>query len=265
MDNFTEDITEDIGTFKLFYLKFIDSIPRLVIAIIILVIGYLSYRILNALLTKVLDRAKVEKPIAELFTSIVKYVIIALAIVMAADHLGIRVAAVLGGLGITGIAIGFAARGTISDMIAGIIILLEKPFRVGDMVEIASSFGKVIKITLRSTRMKTLKDEIVSLPNNMIISSKIINHTLGGSLCLWVPVGIARQEDVDEVRKILMSTIEGDDRILTDPAPSMVVTDLGDSSMNLELRVRLKDPYQEVPLLSELLEKAKKALDAERE
>ncbi len=253
---------QEIGALKLFYLKFINFVPRILTAIIILVIGYVSYRILDALLIKALDKAKVERAIAELFTSIVKYVIIVLAVIMAADQVGVKIMPLLGGLGIAGIAIGFAAKDTLSNMIAGIIILWDKPFRVGDMVEIADTYGKITKVTLRSTRMRTLNNEIVSLPNSLIVDSKIINHTLSGSLRLGVPIGIAYKEDIDEARRVLLSTIEGDGRISTNPAPDVVVTDLGDSSVNLELRVWPKDIYQEVPLRFELQEKMKKALDA---
>lgn len=235
---------------------------KLLVALAVLAVFMVGYRILAAALRPVFQRARIEEDAAGLLMAILKYVILGFGLILALDQLGFAVTSLLAGLGVAGLALGFAAKDTLANFIAGITILWDRPFRVGDRVEIDGEFGQVKRITLRSTRIHTNDNKVVIIPNQNVVNNKIVNHTMQAALRLAVPFGIAYKEDIDEAREVVLSLVEGDDRIRERPAPAVVLTEMADSAVVFELRVWLKNPHQEVPLGFEYREKIKKAFDA---
>jgi small conductance mechanosensitive channel len=182
-------------------------------------------------------------------------------VILALDQLGFNVTSLLAGLGVAGLALGFAAKDTLANFIAGMTILWDRPFRVGDRVEADGEFGQVKKITLRSTRIHTNDNRVVIIPNQNIVNNKIINHTMQASLRKVIVFGIAYEADIGRAREVVIGLLRGDDRVRERPPPEVVVTELADSSVNMALRFWLKNPHLEVPLEFEYLEKVKLALD----
>jgi small conductance mechanosensitive channel len=133
--------------------------------------------------------------------------------------------------------------------------------RIGDNVTVAGTFGEVKEIGLRSTRIRTVEQIDAILPNQEIINQKILNHTLNPMFRLGIPLGIAYKEDTREARRVLLEAIRGQGLILETPEPKVVVTALADSSVNLELRVWLRDAHTEREATFILIEMAKIALD----
>ena len=242
-------------------LSFIAFLPALFRALIVIVALYLFYRAVSGVLKGVMRRANADPAVHEIGLRLVRYVLLGLAVIMALAQLGFDVASVLAGFGIVGLAVGLAAQETLANLIAGLTILWDRPFRIGDNVTIAGTFGQVKQIGLRTTRILTVDRLDAILPNKDVINEVIINHTLSPQLRLAVPLSIAYKEDTRVARKVLLEAVAGHPLVLDEPKPKLVVTKLGESSVDLELRVWLKDPFTERDALMEMLELSKIALD----
>ena len=236
-------------------------LPKLIAGFIILVLFYLFYRVIRFIIIRTLTKAEVSESVTHLVVKIVKYTILGLASILVADQIGIKIVAIVSTLGVAGIALGLAAQQTLANFISGMIILISKPFKEKDYVELEGTFGRVKQITLRSTTLLTLDNLLVDIPNQKIIESKIINHTHNRHIRLRIGVGIAYKESIPEAQKVLLKLVKNDDRLLEKPAPEVVEVEIADSSINLELMVWIKDSRQEVPLTYELRQKIKLALD----
>lgn len=234
---------------------------KLLVALAVLAIFAVIYRLVSAGLRPVFERSRLEADASYLLLAILKYAVIGFGVILALDQLGFNVTSLIAGLGIAGIALGFAAKDTLANFIAGITILWDRPFRVGDRVEVDGEFGQVKRITLRSTRIHTNENRVVIIPNQNVANNKIINHTMQASLRVDITFGIAYKEDIEQARGVVLGLVAGDERIRARPAPSVVLAELADSSVNLELRFWLKNPHEEIPLELVYREKIKKALD----
>lgn len=176
------------------------------------------------------------------------------------DQLGMDVTVLVGGLGIAGVVAGFAARDSLENFISGVTILVDKPFRVGDFIEIDDEYGRVDEITLRSTRIRTVRNRVMVLPNSEMITQRLTNHTKQNVLRVDIPFGIAYKEHPDEAREVLLPLIEDDDRVLSEPSPSVVVTEMSASSVDMAFRFFIRTPSEEVPVRWEYTEKVREAL-----
>ncbi len=190
-----------------------------------------------------------------------KYICLGFALILVADQIGIKIITLISTLGVAGIALGLAAQQTLANFISGIIILVSKPFKERDFVELEGVFGRVEDITLRSTKIMTLDNLMVDIPNRRIVESKVINHTYNRFIRLRIGVGIAYKESIPAAQEVLLDVIKNDDRILLKPAPEVVVDEIADSSINLHLIVWIKNARKEVPISYDLRKKVKMALD----
>lgn len=237
-------------------------IPRLIVAIFLFFIFWLIYRGIRRVVVAGMNQAGVDPSIRDMLVSMLKWGILGFAMVIAGNQVGIQIAALLTGVSIIGLAIGFAAQETLANFIAGVVIFWDKPFRVGDWIEIAETFGQVQRVTFRATRLLSLDGEVVVYPNTHMLSNRVSNHSSNPINRVSVPIGIAYKESIDKARQTLLNLTRGDDRLSSDPSPEVVVSQCGDSSVNLLLRFWIKDESIERRIGYEYLEKAKKALDA---
>lgn len=225
------------------------------------VLLYILYRILATTLFRVLDQSEsIEPGLQSVLLKTFRVISMAFIGTIVLDQLGLNVAVLIGGLSIAGIIAGFAARDSLENFISGVTILVDKPFRVGDFLEIEDEYGQVDEITLRSTRIRTVRNEIVVLPNSQMITQRLINHTKRNVLRIDIEFGIAYKEYPEEAREVLLPLTENDDRVLSDPPPSVVVTSMSDSSVDMVYRFFIRDPSQEVPIRWEYTEKVREAL-----
>jgi len=241
---------------------FIDFIPNLIAAILIIVAAYLFSRAVRAVLTRALHQAKFERVLVSLLIDkILHYAILMLGVLMSLSQLGVNVTAALAGVGVAGIAIGFAAQDSVANIISGILIFWDKPFVVGDWVETEGEYGKVTNITLRTTRIRTPKNTYIVVPNKRIIDEVLENFSKHGELRVDVSVGIAYKEDIVAARKVLLAAVSAVEGILETPEPDVIVDELGDSSVNLKVRgwIKSADDYRACNFA--LIEASKIALD----
>ncbi len=237
-------------------------LPFAVVALVILGAFWLVYRVTRIPAKMVLERAGLHTIlVAMLVDSVYRGVLLIFALVMAADQIGINVGAALTGLGVAGLAVGFAAQETLSNIIAGFLIFIDKPFTVDDWVKVGGQYGRVSKITMRSTRIRTNNNTYVVIPNRTIINEILVNHTKHGQTRVDVPVGIAYKEYIPAARDVLLRAVSGLQGTTATPPPEVVVTELGGSSVNLEVRVWIDDAASEDPVYYRAMEASKIALD----
>jgi small conductance mechanosensitive channel len=230
-------------------------------AFVLFLLLYVVYRALDQALDRVLTRSKgVDAGLRNLLMKTYRATAFVFIGIMVLQQLDVEVIPLLAGLSIAGIAVGLAARDSMENFISGITILVDRPFRVGDYIEIDNEFGKVHEITLRSTRIQTVRNEIIVMPNTQMITQRLINHTMQNTLRVDVAFGIAYKERPDEAREVLLPIVADDDRILSRPEPSVIVTEMADSSVNMMLRFYLRDPSQEIPVRWEYTEKVRETL-----
>lgn len=242
--------------------RLVEYLPRILAAALILGVFWFSFRIIRRLLTPTLVKMDIQEALRDLLIDkIIRYALMLVAVVMAADQLGINVGAALAGLGVAGIALGFAAQDSVANVISGILIFWDKPFEVGDWIETESQYGKVSEITLRSTRIRTTRNTFVVIPNKRIIDATLENYSKHGEMRIDVPVGIAYKEDISEARRVLLESIGPMDGLCFEPAPDVAVVSLGDSSVDLAVRVWIKSGEYRRPVYYNILERSKVALD----
>jgi small conductance mechanosensitive channel len=237
-------------------------LPNILAAFIILFVFWLGYRITRKPLKLILHRANFHENLIKLLVdNLYKSILLFFGVVMAGAQVGINVGAMLAGFGVVGIAIGFAAQDSLANTIAGFLIFWDKPFEVGDWITVADQYGQVTGITLRSTRIRTMNNTYVVIPNKSVIDQVLINHTKHGETRVEVPLGIAYKEHIPEARKVILRQMEEIENILKDPAPDVVVTQLGSSSVDLIVRVWIEDAKDEKQVFYRVIEESKLALD----
>ncbi len=192
------------------------------------------------------NKGFVKQPIIPLLKNVSLVVIWSLAIYFLFGIWGISLTAWLASAGIVGIAVGFAAKDTLSNLISGIFILADAPYKVNDIIRLDSGeTGVVIHVGLRSTRIRTYDGAEVTIPNAQMGNSKIVNETgtrIEKKFRLKVPIGVSYETDIEEAEKILLDIAKEFDDVCDEPEPSVVFLNFGASSLDLELRVWLPDP-----------------------
>jgi small conductance mechanosensitive channel len=248
-----------VNTFVLAALAFI---PRLVVAVVLFIIFWGIYRMIRRIVLGSMAKAHVDPSIRDMLGALIKWSIMGFGLVIACNQVGIEIAALLTGVSIIGLAIGFAAQETMANFIAGVVIFWDKPFKVGDWIVIEDMFGQIQRVSFRSTRMLNLLGQTIVMPNTTMLSSRVANHSTHPHVRVDIPIGIAYKESIDHARKALLATIKGDERICKEPSPQVAVEQCAESSVNITLRLWIADESAEKAIYHEYLEKAKNALDA---
>jgi small conductance mechanosensitive channel len=257
MENIISSITlEQISA------SLIALLPKLVIALLIFFAFWLAYRITKRPLEKALHRAHFEDALIHMLVyNLYRFALLIVGLVMAVSQLGVNVGAALAGIGVIGIAIGFAAQDSLSNIIAGFLIFWDKPFKVSEWISVGKLYGKVVEITMRSTRIRTKENTYIVIPNQKIINEVLTNHSKDGETRINIPIGIAFKESVPQARSVLLETVKEIPQILDKPEADVVVKLIGESSVDLLVRVWIADAKDETETFYQTLEGCKLALD----
>jgi small conductance mechanosensitive channel len=245
-----------------FVLATLSFIPKLIVAVILFIIFWGIYRMVRRIVVGSMAKAHVDPSIRDMLGTLIKWSIMGFGLVIACNQVGIEIAALLTGVSIIGLAIGFAAQETMANFIAGVVIFWDKPFKVGDWIVIEDMFGQIQRVSFRSTRMLNLMGQTIVMPNTYMLDKRLANHSTHPHVRVDVPIGIAYKESIEHARRALLATTEGDERICKNPPPEVKVEQCADSSVNLTLRVWITDESTERTIFGEYLEKSKNALDA---
>ena len=229
-------------------------------ALLIFIVGKWLARRIADLLAKLLEKNNVDLTLVNFLTNLVYYTMVVLVVVAAVGRLGVNTTSFLTIIGAAGLAVGLALKDSLSNFAAGVMLVLFRPFTIGDVVSTAGITAKVEKITIFNTLFCTPDNQLVIVPNNKIISDIITNINAKDTRRIDLVVGISYTDDMIQTKDILEGLAKADTRILTDPATTIAVAELADSSVNLVFRPWVKtDDYWAVRF--DLTESIKNALD----
>lgn len=227
---------------------------NLVVAMAIMAAFYLLWLLAKVIMHFTLRR-KVDATTFSFVETIVKFSLFIIGAITSLDSAGIKTSALLTSLGIAGLTIGFAARDALSNLISGILIFIDRPFVLGDLVEIDSDYGRVDRITLRSTRVVTSDGRMLAVPNTEIINKTVASYTNFPHLRIDIGVTVAANEDLNRIRHLLLTVVNEDPTLMTDPAPRVVVAALNDYNVAMEVQAWLDNERRHVEKRFELREK----------
>ncbi len=214
--------------------------PNIIYAILIVVIGrYIAIGLRN-LLTRLMEKRKVDAMLVSFISSLTYIVIMAFVIVAALDKVGIQTTSFIAILGAAGLAVGLALQGSLANFASGVLMLIFKPFKCGDFIDAAGVTGVVEAITIFTTEMKTPDNKKIIVPNAKIMEGNIINYSAKEIRRVDMVVGVSYNDDLDKVKRVLEDILSSDERILDDPAYTIGVSELADSSINFVVRPWVK-------------------------
>lgn len=231
-------------------------------AIVILAVGWWVAGRASALVRHSLKNTKfVDATLKPLAASIVRYAILIFVLIAVLSNFGVETTSIIAVLGAAGLAVGLALQGTLSNIAAGVMILVLRPLKIDEFIEAGSVSGTVVEISLFTTLLKTPDGVYISAPNSQIWNSSIKNYSRNPTRRLDIKVGIAYDDDVDAALEFLKNLVAADERVLKDPAPMSFVATLGESSVDLTARgwVATADFW---PAFFDLTRKSKTELEA---
>ena len=234
---------------------------NIVAAIAIVIIGMIVARIVSNTVNRLMVARKIDATVADFLSALVRYGIIAFTLIAALGRVGVQTASVIAVLGAAGLAVGLALQGSLSNLAAGVLLVMFRPFRAGEYVDLGGVAGTVLNVQIFSTTMRTVDGKIVVIPNGKIIAGNIINFSREPVRRNEFIIGVAYDSDIDQVKKILTDIIQSDERIIKDREMTVRLNELGASSINFVVRVwsnssDLQSVYWDV------LERIKREFDA---
>lgn len=234
----------DLSNFDLLLRRFIDwgvdVGKHILIALVVFIVGRILIGVINRLVARMLDRRRIDVSVQSFLRSLVKILLTVLLVVSVIGALGINTTSFAALLASAGVAIGMALSGNLQNFAGGLVVLLFKPYRVGDWIEAQGVQGKVEEIQIFHTLLTMADNKVVYVPNGSMSTAVIINYTRKETRRLEWTVGIDYGEQVEKARAAIADVLAGDSRVLADPAPFIAVSALADSSVNLVVRVWVK-------------------------
>ena len=211
-----------------------EKIWSIIQFIVILFIIALFFRILNSIVKKITVK-KCSLQIQQIINKIIRYAGFTVMVLTVFHRLGIDISAILGAAGIAGVAIGFAAQTSISNIISGLFVITERAFKITDIIEVNGTIGTVQSINLLSVILKTFDNQYVRIPNETIIKANLINYSQFPYRRVKTDLSVAYGTDLRKVEQILLAVARNNAFVLDDPAPSILWTSFSDSGINLTL------------------------------
>ncbi len=237
--------------------------PRILGGFAILAVGWLFSIWVERALRRLFDKSdRLDKTVEQYLTQLSRITILLVAGIAALSSFGVQTASIIAVLGAMGLAIGLALQGTLSNVASGIVLLVLGPFRVDDWVKVSGSSGKVIHIGLFATRLETGDGLFVMIPNAKIWGDEIVNYTRNDTRRMEMVFGIAYHDDIDRAIELIRGVVVADERVLADPEPTIVLKELGQSSVNILTWawVKREDFFK---ARAELTKQVKEVFDAE--
>jgi small-conductance mechanosensitive channel len=271
--HYTIVILLGIGLINLAHLSYVEK-AFFVLMILLLAsftnafIGNLLPRLHQSVVVK--TKNKIDNVIFDLLKKFASVIIFITAGILALDVLGVNIMPFIAGAGVIGIAIGFAAKDTLSNVLAGILLIIDRPFEVGDRIEVwsapanSATWGDVVTVGLRATKIRTTDNIVIVIPNNEIMLRDIINYTTGSKeIRVRIPIGIAYDADIKKAKEIIEKVSFELEWVMRDPPPKIVVRSFGDSAVNLEARVWISEPRKRIDTIDHVTDRVKQVFHEE--
>ncbi|AVR05860.1 small-conductance mechanosensitive channel MscS [Pluralibacter gergoviae] len=234
---------------------------NIVAAIAIIIVGMIVARVVSNTVNRVMVGRKIDATVADFLSAMLRYAIIAFTLIAALGRVGVQTASIIAVLGAAGLAVGLALQGSLSNLAAGVLLVMFRPFRAGEYVDLGGVAGTVLHVQIFSTTMRTVDGKIVVIPNGKIIAGNIINYSREPVRRNEFIIGVAYDSDIDQVKQLLTNIIESDERILKDRDMTVRLNELGASSINFVVRCWSKSSDLQ-NVYWDVLERVKRDFDA---
>ena len=238
----------------------VDFGIRVITAIVIFFVGKWVVSLVVKGMLKVMQKGDMDVTLRRFIANLARMLLMLFVIIAAIHQLGIQTASLIALVGAAGLAVGLALQGSLSNFAAGVLIVLFRPYKVGDWIEGGGVSGSVEEVQILTTVLKTGDNKRVIIPNSQIMGSTITNYSANETRRVDLVIGVSYSDDLDKVRKELQDIVAADDRILEDPAVTIAVSELADSSVNFVVRpwVKTADYWA---VYFDLTERVKKRFD----
>lgn len=209
-------------------------------AIVLLIVGRWVAGFVGRGVRRSLEKAKVDTALVQFFGGMAHYVVLAVVVIAVLSLFGIETTSLVAVLGAAGLAVGLALQGTLSSFAAGVMLLLFRPFKIGDFVEIAGSAGSVFELGIFSTSLNTGDNIRITIPNSAVYGQVIKNYSTNETRRIDLVIGVSYGDELGKAAQIIQDVLAKDSRVLTEPASTVAVSELGDSSVNFVVRPWVK-------------------------
>ena len=233
---------------------------KFIVAILIFIIGKSLSKMVSSTITKLMQKRGVDTTVSSFVGSIIYGIAFALTIIIAIGHLGFNTTSLVTIIGAAGLAVGLALQGSLSNFASGVLLIMFRPFKAGDFVEVAGVAGVVEEVLIFSTILKTGDNKTVIIPNGGITGGTITNYSTKPTRRIDLVIGVSYDANLAQAKEILAKVVAADDRVLPEPGVTIGVSELADCSVNIVVRPWVKSgDYW--PTYFALLENIKVALD----
>ena len=215
---------------------------KVIAAILILVVGIWLARRIKSLFTNTLIKKEIDATLVKFFANILHGAIVVFVAVAAISKLGVETTSFAAVVASAGLAIGLALQGSLSNFAAGVLLILFKPFKAGDAIKAGGEMGVVVEIGLLATELKSFDNIKLVIPNSTIMSSAITNFSANPTRRIDMTIGVSYGDDLNKAKRIITDLIKADERILADPEPQVLVSNLGESSVDFVVRPWVNSP-----------------------
>jgi small conductance mechanosensitive channel len=235
---------------------------KIIAAIAIFYIGRMIARVVTRGIRKLMTAQEVDEILETFVSNLIYWALMAFVIIAAISQVGVQTSSLIALIGAAGLAVGLALQGSLANFAAGVLIVMFRPYRVGDFVEAAGITGSVVQVQILTTLLKTPDNKNIIVPNSQIMSGIITNYSANDTRRVDLVIGISYDDDIDKARDTIQELVDADERILKDPACVIAVSELADSSVNFVVRpwIKTTDYW---PVRFDLLEAIKKRFDKE--
>lgn len=235
---------------------------RILVALLVLLVGLWGASLVRSTIRHAMERNNVDPTLIGFVSKLVYYALLVAVVIAAISQVGIETTSFIAMLGAAGLAIGLALQGSLSNFASGVLLILFRPMRVGDFVDIGGVMGTVVEVGILSTRLRTPDNKGITVPNSQIMGTHIVNFNAYPTRRLELVFGIGYDDDFERAKAILTEIVEADPRCLADPPPQIRVNKLGESSVDIVVR-----PWVESanywPVHFDMQERVKQRFDAE--
>lgn len=238
----------------------LEYAPKVALAVITLIIGLWVISMIGKLLHLSMEKSKVDPTLIPFLSSLVSWVLKILLFISVASMIGIATTSFIAVLGAAGLAIGLALQGSLSNFAGGVLIMIFKPYKVGDLIEAQGQLGVVKEVQIFNTILTSPQNKQVIMPNGAVSNGAIVNYSAEGKIRVDLSIGIAYNANIPQAKEVIMTVLKNHPKVMQDPAPFVGVIELADSSVNLAVRPHCH-PSDYWDVFFDINEQMKTALD----
>ncbi|SFR31201.1 small conductance mechanosensitive channel [Robiginitalea myxolifaciens] len=214
----------------------IDYGPKLIGAILVFIVGSWVIKKIMGALRKVMNKSNYDESLQRFLLNLLNWTLKVVLILVVVGQLGVDITTFAAVIAAAGLAVGLALQGSLSNFAGGVLIMIFKPYKIGDLIEAQGVLGVVKQIEIFTTKLSTPESKLAIVPNGAMANGNIINYTAQGKIRVDTVIGIGYDEDIQKAKEVLLEVLTSNPKVLKDPAPSVNVLELADSSVNFAVR-----------------------------